>query len=1117
MSVKVLEWLENLGLGQYATAFEENAIDWELLPELDQETLKDIGVSIAGHRLRILKAASALLAEQPSIAPGVEAKNVAENEATSPSEEDPAAWSRTPGERKPVTMLFADVVGSTNLTEKLDAEEAHDLLYRATQIMCEAVENNGGTVCRFMGDGIMAMFGAPIASEQHAVEACEAALEMQQAIRDYAADGGTSELRIRVGLHSGEVVVLTVGEGDNVEYDASGPTVPIAARMEQSAQPGEVYLTTATHSLAAKRIETDSLEPIAVKGISEPVPVFALSRVRSVEEAIPDTARTPFVGRRAELNQFRGMLDTSIEEGHGQTIYVRGEPGIGKTRLVEEFMTIAAEKGASTHRGLVLPFGVGKGQDAIHSLVRSLLGIAAGAGKDGRLLAAETALNDGRLDPGQAVFLNDLLDLPQSIDQKSLYDAMDNNTRNEGMRAVIAALLSHLSKNQPTVVVIEDVHWSDTLTLEHLAELTKTVADCPALLVMTSRIEGDQLDQNWRNATDGSPFVAIDLGPLRNEDSIALIGEFIDASDELAASCIERAAGNPLFLEQLLHNAQEGVTESLPDSIQSLVLARMDRLDVEDKRALQAASVIGQRFTSDVLSHLLKTEEYNCGALVAHSLVRPDGEGYLFAHALIQEGVYGSLLKRQCRELHQKTAEWFADDLVLHAQHLDYAGHDKAPRAYLHAAREQARQYRYETALSLIDSGLNIEPQQLDRHPLTCLKAGLLLDLGEVESSMAVYQQAQEYAGDEGQLCDALMGMAACMRVTTEYTAALELLEKCQPVGVKRNLTRQLSQLHHLRGNLYFPLGNDEGCREEHQRALEYARKAGSVEDEARALGGLGDAEYARGRMRSAYEALRMCVERCREHGFGRIEVANLGQMANSQVYLAAREDVLRDSLEAVRAAVRVSHHRAEMNALTGVCHAAYDLGDVAQFEASTNRGLELARKLKASIWETVWLMRSSEIFYLRGDRDRACEGLEAALKNESTLSFIGAWAFGCLAMTTADPMTRTRALREGEQLLEQGVGAGHLWFYRSAIEACLYAGDWPEVERHAQALEDFTRPEPLPISDFFVAYGRVLSVFGRGNRDDETMQELQRLRDEAVRLGLKVAISPLEKALSSN
>jgi class 3 adenylate cyclase len=215
MSDKVTKWLNALELGQYSTIFEENAIDWELLPELDQGTLKDIGVSMAGHRLSILKAITALGEDQATIASATKVTSAKEVESSPLSDEDTAAWSRTPGERKPVTMLFADVVGSTHLTETLDAEEAHELLYCATQLMCKAVEQNRGTVCRFMGDGIMAMFGAPVASERHALEACRAALDMQARIEKYTHDlkiDHDSVIQIRVGLNSGVVLVLEVGD-----------------------------------------------------------------------------------------------------------------------------------------------------------------------------------------------------------------------------------------------------------------------------------------------------------------------------------------------------------------------------------------------------------------------------------------------------------------------------------------------------------------------------------------------------------------------------------------------------------------------------------------------------------------------------------------------------------------------------------------------------------------------------------------------------------------------------------------------------------------------------------------------------------------------------------------
>ena len=1108
----VTDWLEQLGLGQYAEAFVENAIEWTHLPDLNHETLQAVGVKAVGHRMTILTAVASLSEEQSVASP--------RDSMAAESHENLATWERHPGERKPVTMLFADITGSTALTEKLDAEEAHDLLYGATQRMCAAVENNRGTVCRFMGDGVMAMFGAPVASERHAVDACGAALEMQQAVCDYASDveaGHGSGLQIRVGLHSGEVVVLTVGEGDKIEYDASGPTVPIAARMEQSAEPGEVFITAATNSLAASRIETQALEPVSVKGISEPVPVFALRRVRSAEEARPDSARTAFVGRRAELIQFRGMLEACIEEGHGQTVYVRGEPGIGKTRLAEEFSRIATEKGASCHRGLVLPFGVGKGQDAIRSLVRSLLGIGFGSGKDERQRAANKALTDGRLDLDQAVFLNDLLDLQQPTEQRALYDAMDNTTRNQGKQAVVSRLLTATGKRQPILAIVEDVHWADAITLAHLSTLTKTVAECPALLVMTSRIEGDQLDRSWRASTEGSPFITIDLGPLRKQDSIALISEFIDSADPLAESCLERASGNPLFLEQLLRNAREGTGESLPDSIQSLVVARMDRLEPEDKRALRAASVIGQRFELAALCHLLEVDAYHGQVLVEHNLVRPEGTGYLFAHALIQEGVYGSLLKSQRQALHARSAEWFADhDTALHAEHLGHAGDPRAADVYLAAAHEQTGQYRFEKGLSLTERGLSLAQEQSVQHRLRCLKGELLHDLGDVEASIAVYREALQQANGDLQRCDAWMGMAAGMRVKTDYQAALEFLDKAEPVAVGHGLTRHLSRLHHLRGNLCFPLGRIEACREGHRLALEYAREAGSLEDEARALGGLGDAEYARGRMRSAHQSLELCVELCRRNGLGRIEVANRSQMANCLAFLGSADSHLEFSVEATEAAAKVGHHRAEMNAIAGICNAFLDLGDPQRASVHAERGLDLAKELRARAWEAVWLTYSGMALHLRGDRGRAQALIQQALENEAALPFTGGWVWGALSMVTDDPQVRAHALREGERSLRKGmIGSNYLTFYRFAIEASLHCAAWEELVRYAQALEDFTCPEPLPRSDFFIARGRALAAFGRGDRDDAITQELQRLRDEAERVGLKVAIPALEEAIS--
>ena len=882
--------------------------------------------------------------------------------------------------------------------------------------------------------------------------------------------------------------------------------------MEQSAKPGEIYLTTTTQSLAANRVETEALDPVSVKGISEPVPVFSLRRVRSVEEAVLDTTRTSFVGRRAELNHFRGMLDICIEEGHGQTIYVRGEPGIGKTRLVEEFTTIAAGNGASTHRGLVLPFGVGKGQNAIRSLVRNLLGIAPGGGKDARLLVAQTALSDGRLDPDWAVFLNDLLDLPQSIDQKSLYVAMDNTTRNEGKRAVVSALLSIASKNQPTVVIIEDVHWADALILAHLSTLTQTVADCSALLVMTSRIEGDQLDQSWRSTTGGSPFVAIDLGPLRKQDSIALIGEFIDTSDTLVASCLERAAGNPLFLEQLLRNAQEGTTDTLPDSIQSLVLARIDRLQTGDKKALQAASVIGQRFHPDALSHLLGLDGYNCGELVEHSLVRSEGGEYLFAHALIQESVYGSMLKGRRRELHGKAAEWFTDsDLTLRAQHLDYAGDDRAPGAYLDAAREQEKQSRFEHAIALTKQGLTIASDS-NRFELRFLQGKLQLGIGATPESIDTYRKALAEANSDTERCRASIGVAEGLRVAGEYETMQEELASAEVIAMRHELSAELARIRLLQGNAAFFLGDPEAGFVVSTRALDEARAAGSLELEARALSNLGDAEYGRGHMLSAHGFFSRCVKISRECGFGQILPGNLGMLGVVSFFkndFRTFEDNLRSSIELAKKTRQLRKEMIFSGFLGGNMMEWSKEGALTEAQKLLARQDELALDLGAKDHLAVNRVRRARISLQAGDVSDAeslCHeaiGMYREIGSRTRMSM----AFSTLAEATRDTITRRSALKEGEALLPGALGDTYLYFYRDAIEACLRTGEWDEVHHYIQALENYTRVEPLPWSNFFIARGRALAAYGRGEHGDASIQELHRLRDEAKRVRLEVAV----------
>src|SRR5262249_5082742 len=244
------------------------------------------------------------------------------------------------------------------------------------------------------------------------------------------------------------------------------------------------------------------------------------------------------------------------------------------------------------------------------------------------------------------------------------------------------------------------------LTLTYLAEFTRAAPECPLLVLTTTRIHGEPASETWRVAS-AAPLITFDLGPLRDADAHAMADALVTTNAEAVERCVARAAGNPLFLEQLLRHAEASADMGVPDSVRSLVQARLDQLDPLDRTALQVASVLGQRFSPEVLRYLLAKPDYAPERLMAHYLVRPHGGDFLFAHAVIRDAIYDGLLKTRRRDLHCKAATWFATrDPVLHAEHLERAEDPEAARAYLAAARAKAREYRYETALRLVRRGL---------------------------------------------------------------------------------------------------------------------------------------------------------------------------------------------------------------------------------------------------------------------------------------------------------------------------------------------------------------------------------------------------------------------------
>jgi hypothetical protein len=970
----------------------------------------------------------------------------------------------------------------------------------------------------------MAMFGAPIASERHALEACWAAIDMQAAVSGYSDKMESTRgagLQIRVGLNSGEVVVLEVGDNpEKPEYDASGPTVPLAARMEQSAEAGTILITEETRILAGELIDSTELPAINVKGISQPLAVYQLQAIKSASEPSTSITRQPIIGRKSELAQFHGLLHSCLESGYGQTIFVRGEAGIGKTRLVEEMTKLALEFKFACHKALVLDFGAGKGQEAIPSLVRSLLDITQGSSKRDRELVLERAEQEGNVKPDNRVFLNDLLDLKQPLELRTLYDAMDPQARKEGKRAALIEMLKSLALLRPVFIVIEDLHWADDITLDYLARLAATVTECKALIVYTTRAEGDPIDSSWRARAEEAPMVTWDLSPLRKEEAVKLVSDYIDASDDLAKRCIERAAGNPLFLKQLILSVEKGGSESIPDSIKSLVLSRMDKLPNEDKLALQAAAVLGQRFELDSLRFLIDAPAYECQELVERHFLRPEESLYLFAHALIREGAYSSLLNQQRIEWHRQAANWYAErDLILQAEHLGYAGDAAAPRAYCRAAEEQYAHFRPERALQLVRAGLDLAPDS-DSFELNCLEGELLRVLGSTLESVAAYRNASKAAINDVELCRALVGVSEGLELTEEHEQLIKELAKAEALAKNHSLSHEMANILRLRASVHFFKSDKDACLEASNAAFKYAHDSGSTEMIARAMSGLADAEYNRGHFDSAYNYYDQCIELAREHGLGRVLAANLpmrGFISHFRNDVDAKKADYHEALELAR---KTRNLRAEYMTLTGGSLWA-EMGDLDKGQKWLENGMAIVQKLGSQLFEAEFLYLFARVECMKGDYERARRFAEDSVsvfkEAESGMTFRGPTALGIYAITLDEPGLRRAILQEAELLLAGDcLDHNYIDFYEDAMQACLRAGDWDEVDRYAQALEDYTASEPIPRCKLFVDRGRALAAFGRENRDQYIIRELQRVYEETARAKLKFALPELEVALQS-
>jgi class 3 adenylate cyclase/tetratricopeptide (TPR) repeat protein len=1009
------------------------------------------------------------------------------------------------GDRRPVTVLFCDLVGYTHLSSVLDPEDVHALLERFFALVDSTVDRFGGTIDKHIGDAAMALFGAPLARGNDAERAVRAALEIQAAVPALGSGLPSdlpSNLAVHIGIATGEVIASSVGSQHHRGYTVTGEAANVAARLLDRASGGETLVSDTVYQATSHIVSFEPIGPLALKGVGHPVKAWRPTGMRS---SAPDAHA--LVGRRSELGQLRAVLDACVSGSSGTALLIRGEAGIGKTRLMEELQSIAVASGMTCTAGFVLDFGTARGHGAGRTVIAGLLGLGSGATMDAAESAIVTLQQNLQLQPDDALYLRDLLEIPQPEATRRLYEAMDAAARTHGKERVITALVKSAADRSPLLISIEDVHWADPETLSLLAAISRATALSRTVLMMTTRLEGDKLDAHWRSMAGGGTVVTIDLSPLSPEEARSIARRFVDVST-FADQCVERAGGNPLFLEQLLRGAGDLIDGRLPASIQSVVLARTDLLSAQDRRAIQAASVLGQRFNLSHLRTLLEKPNFVCDTLVRNVLLRPTRDGLQFAHALVREGVYGSLTNARKRELHAAAAAIFADDPVLRAEHLDRAGDATAARAYFAAAKMQAGLFRHDQAITLAARGLALASQGRDAFELAILLGDLQQDAGRGTEALEAHVRALSESVEEADRCRSLIGCAAANRLTARVDDAFSALADAEPLASAHGDDRALAEIHYIRGNLHFARGHLAECRGEHELALQAARRVASPEWQARALSGLADAQYMDCRMATALRHFVDCVDLCEAHGLTRIAVPNRVMMGHCRIYTCAFDLALKDMRAAMEVALRIGNRHAEMFAAHSIGFCLTAAGRYSDAENVQPQALELARSLKARRYEAVILCHCAEVALAKGLRAEALalarRGRE--ISEETGPGFTGPIVCGLLALVEDRREDQEAALSAAEALLERGsVGHNHFWFRRYAIERALLLEDWNEVDRQADALLVRMTDEPLAYASRVAERGKILARRGWGKAAETDETALKLIVAEAAEIDMRI------------
>jgi class 3 adenylate cyclase/tetratricopeptide (TPR) repeat protein len=767
------------------------------------------------------------------------------------------------GERKQVTVLFADLKGSTELIADLDPEAARQLLDPALHHMMEAVHRYEGTVNQVLGDGIMALFGAPLAHEDHALRACYAALAMQAALRRYGEEVRRShglEMHMRVGLNSGEVVVRTISNDLHMDYSAVGQTTHLAARMEQLAPPGGIWLTAATLRLVEGLVQVQALGQFPVKGLPEPVEVFELTGASAIHrrlQAVAARGLTRFVGRQHELETLRQALERAAA-GHGQIVAIAGEAGVGKSRLVYEFTQADVSRTWLVLEGASVSYGKATPYFPVLDLLRRYMHLE--ERDEARTIRAKVTGHVLMLDAALQDIIPALLALLDVAPDDSPVLQLDPAQRRQRTLDGLKRLLLRESQVQPLLLVFEDLHWIDAETQALLDSLVGSLPTVHLLLLVNYRPE---YQHGWGSKTY---YAQLRLDPLPPASAAEVLAALLGDDPSLLSLTqllMVRTEGNPFFLEESVRTLVETGTLvgergayrlaqalpaiQVPATVQAVLAARIDRLPPEEKTLLQTAATIGTEVPVPLLQAIAELSE----AALYHGLAHLQAAEFLyemrlfpeqvctFKHALTHEVAYGSLLHERRRVLHARIV-----------QILEEMTGDRVAEQVERLAHHALRGEMWDKALAYCRQAGEKAMARSAHHEA----------VDYFEQALSALTHLPETRDMREQAIDLRFALRSAFGPLGDLGRMLMLLREAESLAAALDDQRRLGRVSIFLSRYFHLIGEHDQAIATARRALALATAGGEVVQQALANDRLGLAYQSQGDYRRAIDCFRQTV-----------------------------------------------------------------------------------------------------------------------------------------------------------------------------------------------------------------------------------------------------------------